>query len=57
MNKKDILQVLRDLLKHRTEDIGCYEFVLESWIESAAEEIESLRGENERLRKWLEVRD
>ena len=41
--KKDILQVLKDLLKHRTEDAGSYEFVLESWIEEAAAEIERLR--------------
>jgi hypothetical protein len=43
--KKDILQVLKDLLKHRTEDAGCYEFVLEAWIEEAAAEIERLRLE------------
>jgi hypothetical protein len=42
-DKKDILQVLRDLLKHRTDDLGSYEFVLESWIEDAAAEIERLR--------------
>ncbi len=41
--KKDILQVLKDLLKHRTEDAGSYEFVLEAWIEQAAAEIERLR--------------
>jgi len=41
--KKDILQVIQDLLKHRTEDAGCYEFVLEAWIEEAAAEIERLR--------------
>jgi hypothetical protein len=41
--KKDILQVLKDLLKHRTEDAGSYEFVLEAWIEEAAAEIERLR--------------
>ena len=43
-DKKDILQVLRDLLKHRTDDLGSYEFVLESWIEDAAAEIERLRA-------------
>jgi len=42
--KKDILQVIQDLLKHRTEDAGCYEFVLEAWIEEAAAEIERLRS-------------
>lgn len=41
---KDILQVLRDLLRHRTDDLGSYEFVLESWIETAADEIERLRA-------------
>jgi hypothetical protein len=40
---KDILDVLRGLLEHRTEDAGCYEFVLESWIEAAADEICRLR--------------
>jgi len=50
---KDILQVLRDLLKHRTEDIGCYEFVLESWIESAANEIERLRKVDHEFQKKL----
>jgi hypothetical protein len=43
-DKKDILQVLRDLLKHRTDDLGSYEFVLESWIEDAAAEIDRLRA-------------
>ncbi len=38
-----LLDALRGLLKHRTEDLGCYEFVLEAWIESAADEIERLR--------------
>jgi len=42
--KKDILQVLKDLLKHRTEDAGSYDFVLEAWIEAAADEIERLRN-------------
>ena len=42
--KKDLLEVLRGLLKHRTEDAGCYEFVLEAWIEEAATEIERLRS-------------
>jgi hypothetical protein len=40
---KDVLESLRNLLAHRTEDPGCYEFVLECWIESAANEIERLR--------------
>lgn len=43
-----VLPTLRRLLKHRTDDAGCYEFVLESWIESAANEIESLR-------RWIPV--
>jgi hypothetical protein len=47
--KKDILQVLKDLLKHRTEDAGSYEFVLEAWIEEAAAEITILREAIRRL--------
>jgi hypothetical protein len=47
----DVLQSLRGLLKHRTDDPGAYEFVLECWIESAADEIERLRAENTRLRE------
>ena len=42
--KKDVLESLRGLLKHRTDDLGCYEFVLEAWIDLAADEIERLRG-------------
>ena len=49
--KRDVLDALRGLLKHRTEDLGCYEFVLEAWIESAADEIEQLRNE----RRWIPV--
>ncbi|NDE18245.1 hypothetical protein EBZ80_25350 [bacterium] len=47
----DVLQSLRDLLNHRTNDPGGYEIVLECWIESAADEIERLRAENKRLRE------
>jgi hypothetical protein len=47
--KKPILDVLRDLLKHRTDDLGCYEFVLECWIEEAANEIERLQS------RWIPV--
>jgi hypothetical protein len=50
-SKRDVLEALRGLLKHRTEDLGCYEFVLEAWIESAADEIERLRDE----RRWIPV--
>jgi hypothetical protein len=53
--KRDVLEALRSLLAHRTEDLGCYEFVLEAWIESAADEIERLRAENKRL--WQAVSD
>lgn len=41
---RDVLEALRGLLANRTEDPGCYEFVLECWIESAADEIERLRN-------------
>lgn len=41
-SKRDVLDALRGLLTHRTADLGCYEFVLESWIKSAADEIERL---------------
>jgi len=47
--RKPILQVLRDLLQHRTDDAGTYEFVLESWIEEAANEIERLQS------RWISV--
>ena len=47
--KKPILDVLRDLLKHRTDDAGCYEFVLECWIKEAANEIERLQS------RWISV--
>lgn len=40
---RDVLDVLRRLLEHRTNDVGSYEFVLEAWIEEAADEIERLR--------------
>jgi hypothetical protein len=49
--KRDVLEALRSLLAHRTEDLGCYEFVLEAWIESAADEIERLRA----ARRWIPV--
>lgn len=49
--KRDVLEALRSLLAHRTEDLGCYEFVLEAWMESAAEEIERLRAAN----RWIPV--
>jgi|LakMenEpi03Aug12_release.lakeMendotaPanAssembly.Ray.scaffolds.fasta_scaffold184200_3 hypothetical protein len=47
--KKPILDVLRGLLQHRTDDAGCYEFVLECWIEEAANEIERLQS------RWISV--
>ena len=53
--KRDVLDALRGLLAHRTEDLGCYEFVLEAWIESAADEIERLRDENKR--QWQVISD
>jgi ElaB/YqjD/DUF883 family membrane-anchored ribosome-binding protein len=53
--KKPLLQVLRDLLKHRTEDIGTYEFVLESWIEEAAKEIERLQEKCNSRTRWLQT--
>ena len=37
------------------KDILCYEFVLECWIESAADEIERLRAEIDRLRGDLDA--
>ena len=49
--KRDVLEALRSLLAHRTEDLGCYEFVLEAWMESAADEIERLRAAN----RWIPV--
>jgi hypothetical protein len=49
--KRDVLEALRSLLAHRTKDLGCYEFVLEAWIESAADEIERLRD----ARRWIPV--
>jgi len=51
--KRDVLEALRSLLAHRTEDLGCYEFVLEAWIESAADEIERLRA----ARRWIPVEE
>jgi hypothetical protein len=49
--KRDVVDAIESLLAHRTEDLGCYEFVLEAWIEEAASEIKRLRSE----RRWIPV--
>jgi hypothetical protein len=41
--KRDVVDAIESLLAHRTEDLGCYEFVLEAWMEEAASEIKRLR--------------
>jgi hypothetical protein len=43
--KRDVVDAIESLLAHRTEDLGCYEFVLEAWMEEAATEIKRLRSE------------
>jgi hypothetical protein len=47
--KRDVVGAIESLLAHRTEDLGCYEFVLEAWMEEAASEINRLRSE----RRWI----
>jgi hypothetical protein len=49
--KRDVVDAIESLLAHRTEDLGCYEFVLEAWMEEAASEIKRLRSE----RRWIPV--
>jgi hypothetical protein len=49
--KRDVVGAIESLLAHRTEDLGCYEFVLEAWMEEAASEIKHLRSE----RRWIPV--
>ena len=49
--KRDVVDAIESLLAHRTEDLGCYEFVLEAWMEEAASEIKHLRSE----RRWIPV--
>ena len=49
--KRDVVDAIESLLAHRTEDLGCYEFVLEAWMEEAASEINRLRSE----RRWIPV--
>ncbi len=49
--KRDVVEAIESLLAHRTEDLGCYEFVLEAWMEEAASEINRLRSE----RRWIPV--
>ena len=49
--KRDVVDAIESLLAHRTEDLGCYEFVLEAWMEEAATEINRLRSE----RRWIPV--
>ncbi len=52
--RKPLIQVLRGLLEHRTEDAGTYEFVLEAWIEQAANEIERLQEKCNSRTRWLQ---
>jgi len=47
--ERDVVDAVKSLLAHRTEDLGCYEFVLEAWMEKAANEIERLREAIRRL--------
>jgi hypothetical protein len=49
--KRDVVDAIESLLAYRTEDLGCYEFVLEAWMEEAASEIKRLRSE----RRWVPV--